>query len=470
MALRIPFDNSYARLPATLFSRQPPSPVANPALIVQNVALMAELGITATDDPAGIAAELSGKLVPEGASPLAQAYAGHQFGNWNPGLGDGRAILLGEVVDTSGQRRDIQLKGSGRTPYSRMGDGRAWVGPVLREYLVSEAMHAMGVPTTRAMAAVTTGEPVYREDGAMPGAVLTRVAASHIRVGTFQLVAATGDTTALRALFDHTRARHYPSTGTPSELLAEVISRQARLIALWSGLGFVHGVMNTDNMTISGETIDYGPCAFMDSYHPDTVFSSIDQRGRYAYSNQPRIAVWNLAQFASSLIPLMPDQTAAIEDFTAVINRFPDLFETAWSTVFAAKIGLPAGEPADELIAALLTRMAEEGADFTNTFAALADGSARDQFVDRDWFDGWALRWRALSPDLDLMRRTNPRIIPRTHLIEAAIKSAVKGDFAPFHAMLAAVTAPFAEVTEATAPYTIPPTDDERVRRTFCGT
>jgi len=469
MSLCIPFDNTYARLPETLFSAQPPTPVAAPRLIAFNKALAAELGISADIPEDEIAAALSGNAVPDGATPIAQAYAGHQFGNWNPGLGDGRAVLLGEVAGRNG-RRDIQLKGAGPTPYSRNGDGRAWLGPVLREYLVSEAMHAMGVPTTRALAAVATGEAVFREQGALPGAILTRVAASHIRVGTFQLFAARRDMTALEALFEHTRARHYPEAEGVTDVLAAVSARQARLIAQWAGLGFVHGVMNTDNMAISGETIDYGPCAFIDGYHPDTVFSSIDQRGRYAYSNQPRIAVWNLAQFATALIPLMPDKDAAIEDFTTVINGFAEVYETEWAHVFATKLGLSPGPVATDLAERLLSLMATEAADFTNLFAALGGGSARDHVMDRVAFAAWERDWRAAGPDLAAMAQVNPRIIPRTHLIEAAIQSAVAGDFAPFHTMLAAVTAPYAPLDDARAPYARAPLDHERVLRTFCGT
>jgi uncharacterized protein YdiU (UPF0061 family) len=467
MTLHIPFDNSYARLPARMFTVLDPTPVAAPALIAANDALARDLGIDAGWLRSGTALQaLAGNAVPDGAMPLAQAYAGHQFGHWNPQLGDGRAILLGEVVGTDGIRRDIQLKGSGRTPYSRSGDGRAWLGPVLREYLVSEAMAALGVPTTRALAAVSTGEVVYREDR-LPGAVLTRVAQSHIRVGTFQFFASRGDTDALRALTDHVIARHYPGVDGPAGLLAAVMDRQARLIARWMGLGFVHGVMNTDNVSVAGETIDYGPCAFMDTYHPDTVFSSIDTQGRYAYANQPRVAVWNLAQFATALIPLMPDQDAAIEDFTAIINRFPDVYDAAWLGVFAAKIGI--AEPMAEdaaLIEDLLALMARDGADFTNTFAALGTDQAHDQLADREAFAAWTRRWQDLQPDRKLMDQSNPLVIARTHQIEAAIQAGVAGDLAPFHAMLDAVTHPFA----AHPAFAAPPREDERVLRTFCGT
>jgi serine/tyrosine/threonine adenylyltransferase len=332
MTAHFPFDNSYARLPDRFYTRQAPVPVEAPALIAVNEALAARLGLTLPEDPVETAAIFAGNRLPEGAEPLAQVYAGHQFGGWVPQLGDGRAILLGEVVAPDGARFDIQLKGAGRTPYSRMGDGRAWLGPVIREYVVSEAMAALGIPTTRALAAVTTGEIVLRE-GRMPGAVFARVAASHIRVGTFQFFAARRDVDALRALAGHAIARHYPEVEGPAGLLDAVIGAQAALVARWMGVGFIHGVMNTDNMAVSGETIDYGPCAFMDEYHPETVFSSIDQYGRYAYANQPQIAVWNLAQLATALLPLMPDRDAAIEEFTAAVNGFADRFDAEWHAV-----------------------------------------------------------------------------------------------------------------------------------------
>jgi serine/tyrosine/threonine adenylyltransferase len=468
MALHIPFDNSYARLPARLFAPQLPTPVSRPSLIVTNDALALELGIDPAELHGPDAAEVfAGNRIPDGATPIAQAYAGHQFGNWNPQLGDGRAILLGEVIDRAGQRRDIQLKGAGPTPYSRAGDGRAWLGPVLREYLVSEAMHALGVPTTRALVATLTGEMVYRETR-LPGAVLTRIAASHVRVGTFQFFAARNDVPALQALADHVIARHYPDAETPADLLTAMMERQADLIAQWMGLGFIHGVMNTDNCAVSGETIDYGPCAFMDSYHPQTVYSSIDHYGRYAYGNQPQIAIWNVAQFATALIPLMPDRDAAIDSFSAIVNRFPALYAAAWLRVFGAKLGL--ADPSEDdrpLIEGLLALMARDGSDFTNSFGALGTAAARDQFTDRDAFDGWESLWRLRNPDRDLMARHNPTVIPRTHLIEAAIQAGVNADLVPFHAMLAAVTDPFGAADEF---FSRPPKDEERVSQTFCGT
>ena len=466
MTLNIPFDNSYVRLPAAMFSALSPTPVTAPALIAVNDDMARLLGI----DPAQLrSAEgldmLAGNEVADGSQPIAQAYAGHQFGNWNPALGDGRAILLGEVIGTDGIRRDIQLKGSGPTPYSRSGDGRAWLGPVMREYLVSEAMFALGVPTTRALAAVITGDIVYRE-ARLPGAILTRVAQSHIRVGTFQFFAARGDIEALQALTDHVIARHYPGVAGPAGLLDAMMQRQATLIAQWMALGFVHGVMNTDNCSVPGETIDYGPCAFLDSYHPNAVFSSIDRQGRYAYGNQAQIALWNIAQFATALVPLMPDRDAAIDDFTAIINRFSDLYQAAWLGRFGAKIGIEATPDDLPLIEGLLTMMARSEADFTNTFRALGTDQARDQFLDRAGFDAWETLWLARGPDLALMTRTNPAVIPRTHLIETAIQAGVTGAFDPFHAMLAAVTAPFTQNPF----FATPPTDENRVSLTFCGT
>ncbi len=471
--MRIPFDNSYAQLPPQMYTAQLPTPVKAPQMIATNAALATILGIDPADLAAPDAAQVfAGNHIPDGAAPLAQVYAGHQFGNWNPQLGDGRAVLLGEVVGTDGIRRDIQLKGAGPTPYSRSGDGRAWLGPVMREYLVSEAMHAMGVPTTRALAAVTTGEIVYREDR-LPGAVITRVAQSHIRVGTFQFFASRGDMQALQALTDHVIARHYPDATGPADLLDLVIARYAKLIAQWMGLGFIHGVMNTDNVSIAGETIDYGPCAFMDGFHPDSVFSAIDQYGRYAYSNQPGIGAWNMAQFATALIPLMPDREAAIEDFTAAVHRMPGLYEDAWLSVFGAKLGI--ANPVEEdriLITDLLDLIAKHGADFTNTFANLNAANARDQFINRDAFDTWAARWqpRKAADAATIMARANPQIIPRNHRIEEVIQAGRTGDYAPFHALLAAVTAPYAPLTETTTQFARAPSKDEMVTRTFCGT
>ena len=476
MTLHVPFDNSYARLPDRFYARLAPTPVPGPRLLALNEPLARDLGL----DPAALAAPqgvamLAGNDLPDGAEPIAQAYAGHQFGGFVPQLGDGRAILLGEVVG-GGARRDIQLKGAGRTPFSRMGDGRAWIGPVLREYLVSEAMAAMGIPTTRALAAVTTGAEVLRER-AYPGAVLTRVAASHIRVGTFQYFAAREDTEALQALTDHAIARHWPDAGGPLDLLSAVVAAQADLVAAWMSVGFIHGVMNTDNMAISGETIDYGPCAFMDSYHPDTVFSSIDRGGRYAYRSQPDIAMWNLAQLASALLPLIPgDQQAAIDAATERLNRFPELYREAWLARFRAKLGLErAGEADESLIVEVLRLMAEAGADFTLTFRALAeDGSARAHLGAAPGCDDWHERWQARltgegarpGDRAGAMAAANPAVIPRNHRVEEAIAAAVDGDMAPFERLLSAVTRPFAPAGALAEP----PAPGQEVQATFCGT
>jgi len=490
--MRIPFDNAYARLPDRFFARLPPTPVEAPKLIRVNHALAEQLGI----DPAWLAspdgiAVLAGNAVPEGAEPIAQAYAGHQFGNFVPQLGDGRAILLGEVVARDGARRDIQLKGSGPTPFSRRGDGRAALGPVLREYIVSEAMHALGIPTTRALAAVATGDHVFREV-ALPGAVLTRIAASHIRVGTFQYFAARQDIEAVKALADHVIARHHPHAATAEKpyvaLLEAVAAAQADLVARWMLVGFIHGVMNTDNMTVSGETIDFGPCAFMDAYHPGTVFSSIDHAGRYAYGNQPRIALWNLTRLAETLLPLLAAQEdAAIEQAQAVLAGFAARFETAWHEGLARKVGIAAPRAEDAaLVQDLLARMAENEADFTLTFRALAEAAAdpaaeaapRALFHEGAAFDTWAAGWRArlaeedVSPDArrSAMRATNPAFIPRNHQVERAIEAAVqRDDFAPFETLLAVLSRPFDDQPEA-ASYALPPKPEERVLATFCGT
>ncbi|MEP4248895.1 protein adenylyltransferase SelO [Tateyamaria sp.] len=460
--MQIPFDNSYTKLPGGFFTRLDPTPVSAPQMLAWNDALAGNLGIAQPD-----AQVFSGNVVPEGAAPLAQLYAGHQFGQYNPQLGDGRAILLGEVIDSAGTRRDIQLKGSGPTPYSRMGDGRAWLGPVLREYVISEAMHALGIPTTRALAAVTTGDPVLREQGPLPGAVLTRIASSHLRVGTFQVFAHRGQLEDLRTLTDYAIARHWPQADGPMGLLAAVCAAQAELITAWMSVGFIHGVMNTDNCTISGETIDYGPCAFMDAYSEARVFSSIDRTARYAYGNQPRIAVWNMAQLATALIQLTDDKDQAIQDATKIVHAMPDLLQTAWLRRFGAKLGLNATPENQPLIEDLLAMMQSQGADFTNTFAALATDQARDQFSDRQAFDTWRDSWQARKPDTDLMARSNPLIIPRNHRIEAMIEAAVTGDMAPFERLNTALAQPF---TKTDPNLHRPPTDQEIVPATFCGT
>ena len=491
MTLHFPFEHTYAALPENFFARVAPTPVSAPRLIKLNRALAVHLGLDpdllSTPEGAEI---LSGKRVPEGADPIAMAYAGHQFGHFVPQLGDGRAILLGEVIDKDGVRRDIQLKGSGPTPFSRRGDGRAALGPVLREYIVSEAMAKLGVPTTRSLAAVITGESVMRET-ALPGAVLTRVAASHIRVGTFQFFAARGDTDGVRHLADHVIARHYPDLARAERpyhaLLDAVIARQADLVARWLLIGFIHGVMNTDNTSISGETIDYGPCAFMDEYNPSTVFSSIDEMGRYAYGNQPRIALWNLTRLAECLLPLFSDdKDKAIEQAQFALGEFAGKFTAAYQAGLRAKIGLFTEAEGDEaLVQDLLDAMTKNQADFTLTFRRLGEAAlgpdndepVRGLFVDPTMFDEWAVRWRqrtALEPQSpaerrDAMDRINPAIIPRNHRVEAVIQAAVQNDYAPFEELLAALSKPFEDVS-AYAAYAEPPQESQRVTQTFCGT
>lgn len=468
------FDNSYARMPEALFSRLEPTPVRKPALVVFNHALARQLGLglegVAEEDLAQL---FAGNALPEGAAPIAQAYAGHQFGYFTM-LGDGRAIVLGEHLTPAGERFDIQLKGSGRTPYSRSGDGRAALGPMLREYVVSEAMHALGIPTSRSLAVVTTGEPVYRED-VLTGAILTRVAASHLRVGTFQYVAATGDAAALRTLLDYAISRHYPDiAGAANPALAflgAVIERQAELIVDWMRVGFIHGVMNTDNMTISGETIDYGPCAFMNAYDPATVFSSIDRDGRYAFGNQPPIAQWNLAKLASALLSVIhDDEKQAIAQAQEQIYGFKDIYEARWTAMMRRKLGLFGAEPEDaSLIADLLGWMHENKADYTNTFRGLTRGAIPH--------DAWHARWQARltrqaeprESALALMRAANPAYIPRNHQVEAALTAATEqGDLQPLHKLLAVLAEPYAE-RDGLSEYQSPQPDD-RLYRTFCGT
>ncbi|WP_299637308.1 protein adenylyltransferase SelO [uncultured Ruegeria sp.] len=472
MTLKIPFDNSYARLPDAFFARQSPIPVRAPRMIAFNDDLAKLLRIS-PGDVEDMAEAFAGNSIPEGAEPIAQLYSGHQFGQYNPQLGDGRAVLLGETVGTDGVRRDIQLKGSGPTPFSRRGDGRAWLGPVLREYVVSEAMHALGVSTTRALAAVETGETVFRE-GPMPGAVLTRVASSHLRVGTFQVFAARGQMDSLKRLTDYAIARHYPEAEGPMGLLRSVRGAQASLIAQWMSVGFIHGVMNTDNCSIAGETIDYGPCAFMDTYHPNTVYSSIDRMGRYAYSSQPDIAVWNLAQLATSLIQQMDDKEAAVEEATEIVHAMPDLLQQNWLSRFRVKIGLASADEGDqELITDLLKLMAEGQADFTNTFRALGGGMARDQFLAPEVFDNWEAGWRMRlereAAPLDVMTASNPAFIPRNHRVEQMIQAAVQGDYAPFGRLNAVLARPYEDQGDA-EDLKRPPAENEVVHATFCGT
>ncbi len=467
------FDNSYARLPERFFTRMQAQPVSAPSLLKLNDNLAAEIGLDADwlRSEQGVAM-LAGNALPEGADPLAQVYAGHQFGGWSPRLGDGRALLLGEIAGADGSHWDIQLKGSGPTPYSRAGDGRAWLGPVLREYIISEAMAALGVPTTRALAAVSTGDIVLREDR-FPGAILTRVASSHVRVGTFQYFASQQDSDGVRTLLNFAIARHYPQLQADDAIgfLTAVVEAQAALVAKWMGLGFIHGVMNTDNCHVGGLTIDYGPCAFMDAYNPAKVFSSIDQFGRYAYGAQPEILVWNLAQLASSLLPLIDDDMdKAVEAAQAALHMFGPAYTARWQDVFFAKVGLAEGGDAEiTLVQDLLTRMSENQADFTLTFRGLADGGARDQFVDPTAFDEWAAAWRQNSPDTDLMNATNPAFIPRNHQIELAIKEAVEGNLSRVNRLNTVLSTPFVAQTEH-ADLMAAPQTQELVHQTFCGT
>lgn len=469
--MHIPFDNSYAALPGAFYTRQKPTPTKSPKMLCFNEGLSKDLGISDASEAEALAV-FSGNEIPPNAASLAQLYAGHQFGNYSPQLGDGRAILLGEVIDSNSLRRDIQLKGSGRTPYSRGGDGRAWLGPVLREYVVSEAMHALGIPTTRALAAASTGEDIMREQGLLPGAVLTRVASSHLRVGTFQVFAHRGQVEELKTLTDYAIARHYPDAQGPMGLLEAVCTRQAELIAAWMSVGFIHGVMNTDNCSIAGETIDYGPCAFMDDFHMGRVFSSIDQQGRYAFGNQPNIAIWNMAQFATALLQLAENKDAMLEEATAIIHAMPEQIEAAWLRRFAAKIGISHPKAEDTALAQdLLDLMQKSGADFTNSFRALSGDAARDQFTDRDAFDAWAVRHKARiahePTPTATMDAANPAVIPRNHRIEQMIAAAVAGDMAPFARLMTACATPYQLEDTALAK---PPSPEEIVPATFCGT
>lgn len=494
------FENTYARLPEHFYARLAPTPVAAPRLVKVNVELARKLGI----DPDALASAqgveiLAGNHVAEGSEPIALAYAGHQFGFFVPQLGDGRAILLGEIMGRDGVRYDIQLKGSGPTPFSRRGDGRAVLGPVLREYIVSEAMAALGVPTTRALAAVTTGERVLRET-ILPGAIFTRVAASHLRVGTFQFFASRGDTDALRTLANYAIARHYPQAAHAENpfraFLDAVISRQARLIAQWMLIGFIHGVMNTDNTSISGETIDYGPCAFMEAYDPATVFSAIDERGRYAYANQPRIALWNLTRLAEAMLPLLEQeaasqksrlQEAAVASANEALAAFDPQFQAARLVGLRRKLGFFTEREEDPALAEdWLERMAANRADFTFTFRRLCDAAAsvdgdagvRAQFADPTSYDQWAAKWRqrlaeeTISPAARAagMKKANPAFIPRNHIVEEALNAAMgKQDFQPFVRLLDVVSRPYDDRSDLDR-YATPASPEECVRQTFCGT
>jgi uncharacterized protein YdiU (UPF0061 family) len=487
------FDNSYARQPDRFYARVAPTKVREPHVVKLNRALAELLALDADHLGSAEGAQLlAGNTLPAGADPIALAYAGHQFGGFSRQLGDGRAILLGEVVGKDGVRRDIQLKGSGRTPFSRGGDGRAALGPVLREYLVSEAMAALGIPTTRALAAVTTGERVFRDEGPLPGAVLTRVATSHLRVGTFEYFAAREDTDALKTLATYALARHYPeAVGTGNDALALlvcVIGAQARLVARWLGVGFVHGVMNTDNTSISGETIDYGPCAFLDEYDPNKKFSFIDRGGRYAFANQPGIAQWNLTRLAEALLPLLhEDEDEAARLATERLAGFSAPFKAAHGQVMRGKLGLAREEDGDtELASDLLDRLASNSVDYTLFFRALctsasspdADAEIAASFANAGAFHEWAERWRARlareerGPEATTaaMRRCNPAFIPRNHRVEEMIQAAVqRSDFEPFETLLGVLARPYDDQPDH-AHLSKPPLPEERVQATFCGT
>lgn len=433
-------EHTYTRLPGFFFTEVEPTPVEQPQMVIYNEVLAAELGL-----PQEVAEMYAGNALPHGARPIAQAYAGHQYAHFT-GLGDGRAILLGEQITPDGERFDIQLKGPGPTPYSRRGDGRAALGPMLREYIISEAMHALGIPTTRSLAVVTTGEKVWRQDGGLPGAVLTRVAASHIRVGTFEWAAAHRDVEALRSLAEHTRQRHYPEIeNNPVALFKAISERQARLIAQWMLVGFVHGVMNTDNMALSGETIDYGPCAFMDAYDPATVFSSIDRNGRYAYGNQPPIAQWNLARLAEAMLPLFhEDEKQSVEIANELISKFEECFKKHWLAGMRAKLGLFSEEAQDaDFIQDLLTQMKETGSDFTNTFADLTTGRHEPDVWHARWQSRLSQQQQSREEVSQLMRRSNPAFIPRNHKVEEALAAANEGELKPLHALLEVITHPW---------------------------
>lgn len=478
------FDNSYARLPESFFTLTSPTPVRSPELVIFNSSLATFLGLNDQElqSKEGIQV-LAGNEIPESASPLAQAYAGHQFGHLNM-LGDGRAVLLSEQITPENERFDIQYKGSGRTPYSRGGDGRAGLGPMLREYIISEAMHALGIPTTRSLAVVTTGETVIRETN-QPGAILSRVAASHLRVGTFQYAAGVGEKENLRALADYAINRHYPEVEDEENkylsFLRGVIKRQAELIAKWQLVGFIHGVMNTDNMTISGETIDYGPCAFMDTYDPATVFSSIDREGRYAYGNQPYISGWNLARFAESLLPLLhDDQEEAVELAQDAIAEFIKIFHSNWIAGMRAKLGLFNAEEQDEsLVDDLLSMMQNHNADYTNTFRALTSEKHEDaDLFDTEDFTHWYERWQerlgrqeeSKDSSQELMQKNNPEVIPRNHRVEEALEAAVdNGDYSVMERLLEVLSNPYSPSREHTD-YCALPADPDQPYRTYCGT
>lgn len=487
------FDNTFARLSGRFYTRLPPTPVSEPEVVKLNIDLAAELGLEPKTLQTKSGAEiLSGNYVPQGSEPLAMVYAGHQFGGWVPELGDGRAILLGEVIGKDGHRRDIQLKGAGPTPYSRMGDGRAALGPVLREYIVSEAMWGLGIPTTRSLAAVATGDIVVREQP-LPGAIIVRVAESHIRVGTFQFFSARSDVEGVRELADYVIERHFSGIGNSEDryelLLQAVVKRQAKLIAKWQLVGFIHGVMNTDNTSIVGETIDYGPCAFMDKYDPKKVFSSIDQLGRYAYENQPGIGYWNLACYGQTLLPLINgDEETSVNRVREIIGEYPTLFQRGYLCGLRQKLGLQTHREGDQTLADdLLNEMAKEGMDYTVTFRHLCSlgwdvgagtREAKKVFQTSKGLRDWSIRWKErlkadgihAIPSEQLMKLANPAYIPRNHLIEEAIRFAVsEGDYSYFYKLIDVLRNPF-ESDSASTRYSMPPSPEEAVTQTFCGT
>ena len=476
-------ESTYTELPHVLFSKLSPTPVRQPEVVLFNEKLAEEIGLNLTGMSKEVRTDLfAGNFVPEGTEPFAQAYAGHQFGNFTM-LGDGRAIVLGEHQTPSGQRLDLQLKGSGRTPYSRGGDGRAALGPMLREYIISEAMHALGIPTTRSLAVVTTGEKVYRETE-LTGAILTRIAGSHIRVGTFEFTSLQEDKRVTQALLDYLIDRHFPEIKEKENqtfaLLEAVIHQQAELITHWMRVGFIHGVMNTDNMALSGETIDYGPCAFMDAFAPDTVFSSIDHKGRYAYANQPYIAQWNLARLAESLLPLMDGKKeeiiAATED---LLNSFEQIYKSKWLSMMSSKLGLSRVDNEDEkLITDLLSWMHENSADYTNTFRELGKDELPDlELYSTKNFKTWYVRWQSrlkkekqgLGSCFSLMQSVNPAVIPRNHKVEQALQSSENNDFTHLNNLLNSLKSPYQE-REDLLPYQMPPKQSEKILQTFCGT
>ena len=476
-------ERTYSKLPGVFFSKLSPTPVSSPKILLFNQKLAEEIGL----DLSVLSEEertqlLSGNLVPKGIEPFAQAYAGHQFGNFTM-LGDGRALMLGEHLTPSGQRLDLQFKGSGRTPYSRGGDGRAALGPMLREYLISEAMHALGIPTTRSLAVVATGESVYRESE-LPGAILTRTAGSHIRVGTFEFASLHEDKAMTQALLDYLIDRHFPEIREEENkalsVLRAAIDQQIDLITHWMRVGFIHGVMNTDNMALSGETIDYGPCAFMDVFSPDTVFSSIDHRGRYAFANQPYVAQWNLARLAESLLPLIHDERQdAIAGAEESLNAFEPAYKDKWLAMMGTKLGLAEADKQDErLVTDLLDWMHSNGADYTNTFRDLGrQVLPENQPYQSETFETWHRRWqerlggegRSLDSSLSLMRSVNPVVIPRNHKVEEALQAGEEGNLNPFRNLLKALESPYEEADHL-APYQVPPKPSEKVHQTFCGT